>query len=334
MRIERTVTTVSWIPSEAVTGMNKVIFGAGITHYDDPPPDVIEGPEHLEALRSADRFRFANRLAAWVDVEDGSIADAGYSGGISMGSTTVRIGSRGATFAAVAFADLQADPEVTGTSVRFCQTVGGHTAVPAPRRVHHPPFVKFEAPTVWTTLALTVHADGSTDFELVGASSFPRHWVYDSDGKLSAKAGLADFKDWYRHAFGSRTPWGDADSPALVTEVETALERELSRHIMRDGEKPDVRRVRKGKALTEQGATGDEVYLLLDGVLSVEVDGESIADVGPGAILGERAVLEDGERTSTLRALTRCRVAVARPEQLDTALLADVSEHHRREQQA
>ena len=43
MRIDKSVTTLSWIPSEAVTGLNKAIFGTGFTHYDEPPPDVIEG---------------------------------------------------------------------------------------------------------------------------------------------------------------------------------------------------------------------------------------------------------------------------------------------------
>ena len=52
------------------------------------------------------------------------------------------------------------------------------------------PFVQFEAPTVWTTLALTIHADGRSEHELLGASQFPRHWVYGDDGALVAKAGL------------------------------------------------------------------------------------------------------------------------------------------------
>ena len=43
-------------------------------------------------------------------------------------------------------------------------------------------------------------------------------------GRLSHKSGLADFKDWYRKSFGRHTPWGDTDSAALVTAVETALE--------------------------------------------------------------------------------------------------------------
>lgn len=328
MRIESTVTSLSWIPSEAVTGLNKAIFGTGFTHYDDPPPDTIDD---LEALRAADRFRFANRLAGWIDVVDGKIVDAGYDGGCLMGATTVAVGPKQATFAAVAFDDLRQPVELTPTSARFVQTVGGHTAVPAPRRVNKPPFLKFEAPTVWTTLALTLHTDASGEVELIGASTFPRHWVYDQHGKLAAKAGMADFKDWWRHSFGKHTPWGDQDSPALVTAVETALERELAGHIMRGGGKSSIRKLKEGALLTEQGASGDEVFLLLNGVVSVEVDGEALAELGPGAILGERAALEGGVRTSTLRALTKVTVAVVKPDQLAEDELTQLSAGHRRE---
>jgi hypothetical protein len=328
MRIERSATTLSWIPSEAVTGLNKAIFGTGFTHYDDPPPDELGD---LEALRAADRFRFANHLVGWIEVIDGTIVDAGYDGGCLMGSTTVAVGPKQATFAAVAFEDIRQPVELTPTSARFVQTVGGHTAVPAPRRVNTPPFLKFEAPTVWTTLSLTVHADGASEFELVGASAFPRHWVYDDHGALSAKAGMADFKDWWRHSFGKHTPWGDEDSPALVTAVETALERELAGRIMRGGAKPSIRKIKEDALLTEQGSQDDDVFLLLNGVVGVEVDGAGIAEVGPGAILGERAALEGGVRTSTLRALTKVTVAVARPDQLADDELTQLSAGHRRE---
>jgi hypothetical protein len=327
-RIESSVTSLSWIPSEAVTGLNKAIFGSGFTHYDDPPPDVIDD---LEAMRAADRFRFANELVGWIEVVDGKIVDAGYEGGCLMGATTLGLGLGRATFAAVAFDDIRHPVELTATSARFVQTVGGHTAVPAPRRVNKPPFVKFEAPTVWTTLALTIHADGASEYELIGASAFPRHWVYDHAGALAAKAGMADFKDWWRHSFGKHTPWGDQDSPALVTAVETALERELAGHIMRGGGRSSIRKLKEGALLTEQGATGDDVFLLLNGVLNVEVDGEPIAEVGPGAILGERAALEGGVRTSTLRALTKATVAVVKADQLAEDQLAELSAGHRRE---
>ena len=328
MRIESSVTSVSWIPSEAVTGMTKLPFEVGFTHYDNPPPDVIED---LEALGAADGFRFANRLGAWIEVQDGRIADHGYAGGAVMGSTTVRLGKQ-ATFAAVGFPDIRRDPEISPTSVRFVQTAGGRPAIPAPRRVKHPPFVQLKGPTVWTTLALTIGVDGSSRFELAGASPFPRHWVYDAAGNLAQKAGLTDFKEWYRRAFGKHTPWGDEDSRALVTTAETALERELSHLIMRGDAKPKIKKLRTGKTLTKQGEPGDEVFLLLDGVLAVEVDGKSQAELGPGAILGERAVLEGGRRTSTLRAVTECKVAVAAADRVDPEALTELSKGHRREE--
>src|SRR5438045_8994449 len=119
--------------------------------------------------------------------------------------------------------EIRRDPDVGNTSVKFVQTVGGRTGLPAPRHVNHPPFVQFRAPLVWTTLALTLHADGRAEFELEGASTFPRHWLYDAGGKLAAKAGLADFKGWYRHAFGKPSPWAAEDSPAIATPGQPAL---------------------------------------------------------------------------------------------------------------
>ena len=45
------------------------------------------------------------------------------------------------------------------------------------------------------------------------------------------------------------------------------------------------------------------MFMLLDGVLQVEIDGEPVAEIGSGAVLGELAVLGDGRRTATLRAV-------------------------------
>ncbi len=101
-----------------------------------------------------------------------------------MGATTVRVAARAATFAAPSMPDLRRRAEWGDDWVRFVQTVGGRTALPAPRRVNHPPFVQLRAPLVWSTLALTFHADGRCEYEMLGASIFPRHWVYDADGKL------------------------------------------------------------------------------------------------------------------------------------------------------
>jgi hypothetical protein len=329
MRIESRVVAVSWIPSEAVKGALKAPFELGLAHYDKPLPDVLGD---LEAWREADLFRVANDLRAWIEVDDaGAVVAQGYEGGGVIGSTTMGLGSAAATFQAVAYPDLQADPEIGEGWVRFRQTAGGRTGVPAPRRVAKPPYVQYNAPTAWSTLSLTVHVDGTSEWELEGASPFPRHWVYGPDGNLAAKSGLVDFKDWYRHAFGDHSPWGGEDSPALVAEIESAMERQLSRVIMGEG-KPKVRKLKEGATLTTQGEEADAIYLLLDGVIQVVVDGEDIAALGPGALIGERAVLEGGRRTATLTAVSPCKVAEARKVELDLDKLAEVSQGHRREE--
>lgn len=334
MRFEASATSISWIPSEAITGSFRVPFSAGLAHYDAAPPEVIDD---LEALRDADRFRFANRLRAWIEVFPDAatgrpkVVNAGHAGGGLIGSTTLRLGPKQMTFMAVPFETLQQVEHGDGW-VRFTQTAGGRAGVPAPRPVTHPPFFRWSPPIAWTTLSLTLHTDGRSEISVDGASPFPRHWIYDDEGKLTAKSGLIDFKDWSKHAFGKRTPWGDEDAPALVTAVESALERELSSVIMRTGRKPEIRKIKAGKTLVEQGDTGDELFLLLDGVLAVEVNGENLAELGPGAILGERALLEGGTRTSTLRAVTSCKVAVAPGADVDREALQALAQGHRREE--
>ena len=320
MRIESSVTSISWIPSEAIEGMPKLPFEIGIGHYDPPPPDSLSGGD-LAALRDEDRYREANELKAWIDVEDGKIVGHGYDGGGYVGSTTFRFGVKDVVVPGVVFEVLRSEPELTGDSARFVQTVGGRAGFPAPRRVKRKPFVRIHSATAWTTLALTIRADGTSEHEVVGASPFPRHWVYDRDGQLAQKSGTVDFKTWYREAHGDHTPWGDEESQAFVAQAESALERQISRWLMRSEEKPARRVVEPGAALVEQGERGTDLYLLLDGVFGVEIDGDEVAEIGPGAVLGERALLEGGERTATLRAKTKCRVAVVSPEMLDRGSL-------------
>jgi hypothetical protein len=328
MRHESSTTSVSWIPSEAIPGLMRLPFDLGPVHYDDPPADQLVD---REALSRSGAVRFVNELRVWVEVEDSAIVRHGHAGRGWIGRTKLGFGSRQILFPAIAFRDLRPDPQVSTHSVRFVQTTGGRVSLPLPRKVNRPPFVMIMAPLVWTTLALTINADGTSTDEVVGASPFPRHWVYDRAGKLCKKVAVTDFKTWTGDIFGERTPWGAEDSPALVTEVETALERELSQTIMRGGTKPKVRKLAKGEILVEQNEPGGELFLLLDGVLAVEVDGQPLAEVGPGAILGERALLEGGKRTATLRALTPGRVAVATAEQISPDALAEVASGHRRE---
>ena len=233
MRIDGSVTAISWIPSEAIKGLPKLPFELGVGHYDEPPPDQVS-PSDLERLRDADRFREANLLEASIDVEDGVIVGAAYHGGGLVGSTTFRLGPKAIVVPGVPFEVLRAEPEISGDRARFVQTVGGRAGFPAPRLVKGGPLFRIQSATAWTTLALTLHADGRVEHELVGASPFPRHWIYDHEGALVQKSGTVDFKEWYRRSHGDNTPWGGDESEAVVTAAESALERELSQTLSRE----------------------------------------------------------------------------------------------------
>ena len=94
----------------------------------------------------------------------------GHEGGGLVGSTTFRVGPKDIVVPGVAFEMLRPEPEVRGHAVRFVQTVGGRAGFPAPRRVKGKPFFRIHSATAWTTLALTIGADGSSEHELGGAA--------------------------------------------------------------------------------------------------------------------------------------------------------------------
>src|SRR3989442_1809665 len=108
MRYESSVTSLSWIPSEAVTGASRTAFDSGFTHYDDPPPAELGD---IEELRAGDRFRFANVLRAWIEVDDsGRITGGGYDGGRIMGVTSLTLRGPSHCFQAGTPTDLQRTP--------------------------------------------------------------------------------------------------------------------------------------------------------------------------------------------------------------------------------
>lgn len=329
MRHESSVTSVSWIPSEAIPGFARLPVDLGVAHYDSPPPETLQDPA---ALVGADLARLANELRAWVEVDGGRITGQGYKGRGHINVTTVNLGAMKLAVPAVAFPDLRSEPEVGPDYVRFTQTTGGRTRLPAMLPSLRRPFVRVRFPVVWTTLALTIRVDGSSSYEVLGASPFPRHWFYDSSGTLVKKSGLADFDGWFTRAFGRRNPWSGMNLDAVIKDAETPLERELSAAIMNGtGGRPAVFEVKAADTLVEQGERGQEIFLLLDGVLAVEVDGQKLAEIGPGAVIGERAHQEGGLRTATLRAVTRCRVARTDPSRFRPEHLARLATQHRQE---
>jgi hypothetical protein len=331
VRIESSVTAVSWVPLDCVEGGQRLAFHVGAAQYDDPPPDHLDD---LPSLLAAGRVRLANQLRGFVEVSGGRIVAAGQSGQGHVGAPGRPAGSgsggmRGAEppaivgFAAVPLPDLRPDPETGDGWVRFGQTAGGLLSVGMPYRGGPAGSPRLAAPAAWTTLTLTISADGTSSQALAGASPFPRHWVYDHDGRLVATSGVVDFTGWQADAWDPFTPWGGRDSPVRATAVETALERELSQVMLSSA--PHWTRLRKGATLVSQGDPGHELYLLFDGLLAVEIDGVTVTELGPGAVVGELALLDGGRRTATLRAVTPCRVAAVPGDRIDRDALAELA---------
>jgi CRP/FNR family transcriptional regulator, cyclic AMP receptor protein len=67
---------------------------------------------------------------------------------------------------------------------------------------------------------------------------------------------------------------------------------------------------REGTVLTRQGDPGREMFVLLDGAVSVERNGEQVNTLGAGDFLGEGALILQKPRNATIRATSPVRVLV------------------------
>ena len=127
MRFESGVTSVSWIPSAAISGVTKAPFELGVTHYDDPPPETLGD---LDAVVGPDGARFANELRGWITVEDGRIVDHGQAGRGWISNSKVKLGGMVVYVEATALPDLRPTPEV-GRRLRPLRADRGRPAGPA-----------------------------------------------------------------------------------------------------------------------------------------------------------------------------------------------------------
>jgi hypothetical protein len=328
MRIEKQATSLSWIPSESIPGLLRLPFKRGVMHYDPPPPLTLTD---LDARRERGELRFANRLRAYVEVDNGRVTSCGYLGGIMPGLTPVTVGPLRVLLPAKPNPDIQWAPVVTDDSVTFTQTAGCRPGFSFVRPSLRWPFIVTRPFLIWTTVQLTIGFDGSCAQAIVGASPFPRHWLYDDGGDMVQKTALTRNQVWMRTVFGSHSPCGGEDRRAAVAEPETALERTLADTIMQGAEKPVVRRIDTGGSLFRQGEEASTLVLVLDGDLEISVDGVVVGHVGPGAVVGERGPLEGGRRTADVRAVTEARVADVPADAIETGLLAELAQHHHRE---
>jgi voltage-gated potassium channel len=75
-------------------------------------------------------------------------------------------------------------------------------------------------------------------------------------------------------------------------------------------QKFEVEQHRAGTALVTEGRSGYAFYVLAEGRASVSEGDQQVRELGPGAHFGEMAIIGDGRRTATVRALTDVTVWV------------------------
>ena len=138
----------------------------------------------------------------------------------------------------------------------------------------------FRAPTVWTTLALTMRADGTSDFEVLGRAKFPslgvrRRGQGRGQGRVGELQGLVPRRVRQAHPVGcARRVAGPRHGRDL---------RSSSRCRSRSCRAVSApRSARSSREVPRPaGDPGDSLFLLLDGVLSVIIDDEAWPSSAP-----------------------------------------------------
>ena len=64
----------------------------------------------------------------------------------------------------------------------------------------------------------------------------------------------------------------------------------------------------EGVVVMREGGFSNDFYVIEDGTAEVSRDGEKIAEVGPGDVIGEEGLLEKSQRSATITATSTMRV--------------------------
>lgn len=83
------------------------------------------------------------------------------------------------------------------------------------------------------------------------------------------------------------------------------------------GNRMATRKVAEGETLAEAGDTADTMYVISRGRFEVVADDRRVAELGPGQVVGEIAVLRDVPRSASVLALEAGEVLEIGPEALD-----------------
>ena len=183
----------------------------------------------------------------------------GYTGGGVMGSTTVRP-RRAPRRRSRRWRSPTSGPSRRSATAGpgSVQTVGGRTGLPAPRRVNQAAVRAVPAPAgVDDARAHDPRRRHAPSTSWSARARSPVTGCTTADGKLAAKAGLADFKDWYRHAFGKHTPVGRRGLAGAGHRGRDGARAELSTHDHAGGRQAEDPQARsRATLLAEQGFAG------------------------------------------------------------------------------
>jgi CRP/FNR family transcriptional regulator, cyclic AMP receptor protein len=64
----------------------------------------------------------------------------------------------------------------------------------------------------------------------------------------------------------------------------------------------------EGKTIIREGGYSNDFYVIEDGTVKVEREGEEIAELGPGDVFGEQGLLEKQARSATVTATSDVRL--------------------------
>ncbi len=90
----------------------------------------------------------------------------------------------------------------------------------------------------------------------------------------------------------------------------------------------------EGWAPISERTGADKAYVILEGTVSVRAHGDEVAQLGPGEIIGEAAILNHSLRTATVVALTPLELIHFTKEQLDQLSVAMPAFHEALERTA
>jgi CRP/FNR family transcriptional regulator, cyclic AMP receptor protein len=99
------------------------------------------------------------------------------------------------------------------------------------------------------------------------------------------------------------------------------LFRGLTNRELRDIAKATVELdIEQGKEFVTQGDVGREAFIIVEGTAEAIRNGKKIGELGPGACVGELALLDHGPRTASVVAATPLTVLVLGPREFNGVL--------------